>query len=115
MTPAAAGRDDPRPLDEQVKDRILDEARGNPLALLELPAGLTPAELAGGFGCPDTTPLASRIEEASSNELEPLPAATRLLLLTAAAEPLGDAASSGARRSGSASAPTPGASRGRRA
>ena len=50
------------PLDERVKARILGEARGNPLALIELPRGLTPAELAGGFGLPDARPLASRIE-----------------------------------------------------
>ena len=50
------------PLDERVRDRIVAETRGNPLALLELPRGLTPAELAGGFGLPDTMPLASRIE-----------------------------------------------------
>src|SRR5262249_25612796 len=51
------------PLDERVKARILGEAGGNPLALLELPRGLTPAELAGGFGLPDARPLASRIEQ----------------------------------------------------
>ena len=49
-------------LDERVRDRIVAETRGNPLALLELPRGLTPAELAGGFGLPDARPLASRIE-----------------------------------------------------
>ena len=51
------------PLDERVRDRIVAETRGNPLALLELPRGLTPAELAGGFGLPDAVPLPSRIEE----------------------------------------------------
>ncbi len=53
----------PGPLDERVKARILDEAGGNPLALIELPRGLTPAELAGGFGLPDARSLASRIEQ----------------------------------------------------
>src|SRR3954447_10782296 len=52
----------PGPLDERVRRRILDETRGNPLALIELPRGLTPAELAGGFGIPDARPLATRIE-----------------------------------------------------
>ena len=54
----------PGRLDERVRDRIVAETRGNPLALLELPRGLTPAELAGGFGLPDARPLASRIERA---------------------------------------------------
>ena len=52
----------PGRVDARVRDRILAETRGNPLALLELPRGLTPAELAGGFGLPDARPLASRIE-----------------------------------------------------
>ena len=80
----------PGPLDERVKARILDEARGNPLALIELPRGLTPAELAGGFGLPDARPLASRIEQTFLQRVEALPRDTQLLLLTAAAEPLGD-------------------------
>jgi hypothetical protein len=63
------------------------ESRGNPLALLELPSGLSPAELAFGFGLTDTMPLASRIEEGSLRRLEPLPVETRRVLLTAAAEP----------------------------
>ena len=58
------------PLDERVRDRIVAETRGNPLALLELPRGLTPAELAFGFGLPDTMPLASRIEESFLRRLE---------------------------------------------
>src|SRR3954447_21402186 len=52
----------PGPLDERVRARILGEAAGNPLALIELPRGLTPAELAGGFGLPDVRPLVSRLE-----------------------------------------------------
>src|SRR5712675_2185384 len=51
------------PLDERVRDRIIAETRGNPLALLELPRGVTPAELAGGFGLPSAAPLSGRIEE----------------------------------------------------
>ena len=78
-------------LDEQVRDRIVAETRGNPLALLELPRGLTPAELAGGFGLPDAQPLASRIENSFHRRLEALPHDTQRLLLTAAAEPAGDA------------------------
>ena len=80
----------PGPLDEQVQARILGEAGGNPLALIELPRGLTPAELAGGFGVPDARPLASRIEHTFLQRLQTLPRDTQLLLLTAAAEPLGD-------------------------
>jgi DNA-binding CsgD family transcriptional regulator len=80
----------PGPLDEGVKARILDEARGNPLALMELPRGLTPAELAGGFGLPDARPLSSRIEQRFVHRIEALPRDTQLLLLTAASEPLGD-------------------------
>jgi DNA-binding CsgD family transcriptional regulator len=80
----------PGALDEQVRDRIVAETRGNPLALLELPRSVTPAELAGGFGLPDTAALATRIEESFRRRLEPLPASTRLLLLVAAAEPVGD-------------------------
>jgi hypothetical protein len=78
------------PLDEAVRDRIVAESRGNPLALLELPRGLTPAELAGGFGLPGVKPLASLIEQGFARRLQPLPAQTRRLLLTAAAEPAGD-------------------------
>ena len=78
------------PVDEPVRDRIVAETRGNPLAILELPHGLTPAELAGGFGLPTAIPLASQIEQGFARRLQPLPAPTRLLLLTAAAEPIGD-------------------------
>jgi len=78
------------PVDQQVRDRIVAETRGNPLALLELPRGLSPAELAFGFGLTDTMPLASRIEEGFLRRIEPLPVETRRVLLTAAAEPGGD-------------------------
>jgi DNA-binding CsgD family transcriptional regulator len=78
------------PMDERIRDRILAEARGNPLALLELPRGLTPAELAGGVGLPDTMPLESRIERSFVRQLQPLPRETQRLLLVAAAEPIGD-------------------------
>src|SRR3954447_10139652 len=80
----------PGRLDEHVRDQIVAETRGNPLALLELPRGLTPAGLAGGFGFPDARPLASRVEEAFVQRVRALPRATQLLLLVAAAEPVGD-------------------------
>jgi DNA-binding CsgD family transcriptional regulator len=77
-------------LDERVRDRIVAETRGNPLALLELPRGLTPDELAGGFGVPDAGPLAGRIERSFLRRFQTLPQDSRQLLLTAAAEPVGD-------------------------
>ena len=80
----------PGPLDEQVKARIVDETRGNPLALIELPRGMSPAELAGGFASPDPRPLTSRIERSFLERVEKLPRDTQLLLLAAAADPVGD-------------------------
>jgi DNA-binding CsgD family transcriptional regulator len=80
----------PGRLDRRVKDRIIAETRGNPLALLELPRGLSTAELAGGFGRPDAQPLESRIEQSFVRRIESLPVATQKLLLAAAAEPVGD-------------------------
>jgi DNA-binding CsgD family transcriptional regulator/tetratricopeptide (TPR) repeat protein len=80
------------PLDERVRDRIIAEARGNPLALLELPRGLASAELAGGFVLPGTLPLPHRIEESFLRRFEALPKDARLLLLVAAAEPVGNSA-----------------------
>jgi hypothetical protein len=78
------------PLDERVRDRIVAETRGNPLALLELPRGLSPGELAGGFGLPDSLALSGRIEESFQRRLVALPEATRRLLLVAAADPVGE-------------------------
>jgi DNA-binding CsgD family transcriptional regulator len=80
----------PGRLDEQVRDRIVAEAQGNPLALLELPRGLTAAELAGGFGRPDARPLVNQIEQSFLRQVRSLPAGTQRLLLIAAAEPVGD-------------------------
>jgi DNA-binding CsgD family transcriptional regulator len=77
-------------LDERVEQRLIAEARGNPLALLELPRGFTASELAGGFGLPLALPLSRRIEESFRRRLAALPADTRQLLVVAAAEPLGD-------------------------
>ena len=79
----------PGSLDARVRDRILGEADGNPLALLELPHE-RPIAVAGGFGLPLDTPLTSRIEQGFVRQLEPYPADTRRLLLLAAAEPVGD-------------------------
>jgi DNA-binding CsgD family transcriptional regulator/tetratricopeptide (TPR) repeat protein len=78
------------PLDERVRERLVAETRGNPLALLELPRGLTPAELAGGFGLPDALPLSGRIEDSFRRRCAALPVDTQRLLLVAAAEPVGD-------------------------
>ncbi|HEY2656055.1 MAG TPA: AAA family ATPase, partial [Solirubrobacteraceae bacterium] len=78
------------PLDERVRERLLAETRGNPLALLELPRGLTPAELAGGFGLLGALGLSGRIEDSFQRRLAELPAETQRLLLVAAAEPVGD-------------------------
>jgi DNA-binding CsgD family transcriptional regulator len=78
------------PLDARVRDQIVAETQGNPLALLELPRGLTPAELAGGFGLPGAAALPGRIEESFRRQLAVLPAPARRLMLLAAADPSGD-------------------------
>jgi DNA-binding CsgD family transcriptional regulator len=80
------------PLDERVAERFVAETHGNPLALLELPHGSSPAELAGGFTLTAALPLPSLIEESFLERVERLPAASQRLLLLAAAEPLGDPA-----------------------
>jgi DNA-binding CsgD family transcriptional regulator len=82
----------PGRLDEQVAGQLLAETRGNPLALLELPRGLSAAQLAGGFGLPGAIPLSRRIEESFLRRLEALPEDTQRLLLVGAAEPVGDPA-----------------------
>src|SRR5580658_6333188 len=78
------------PLDAQVRDRLIADTHGNPLAMLELTRGLTPAQLTGGFGVTDAVPLDGRIEESFRRQLEALPAQTRRLLQLAAADPSGD-------------------------
>ncbi|MFC3737146.1 helix-turn-helix transcriptional regulator [Paractinoplanes deccanensis] len=78
------------PVDSRVRDRILAETRGNPLALLELTRGLSPAELAFGFGGCGTAPLESRVEQGFRRRIAALPAETRKVLITAAVEPVGD-------------------------
>ena len=82
----------PAPLDDAVLERIVVETRGNPLALIELPRGLTPAQLAGGFGLPAAVPLSASIEESFTRRLARLPYDARRLLLVAAADPVGDPA-----------------------
>jgi DNA-binding CsgD family transcriptional regulator len=77
-------------LDEPVRDRIIAETRGNPLALLELPRGLTATQLAGGFGTLPAHALTGRIEESFVRQLETLSDDAQRLLLVAAAEPVGD-------------------------
>ncbi|GAA1295317.1 LuxR family transcriptional regulator [Pseudonocardia aurantiaca] len=80
------------PIDGRVRDQIVAETRGNPLALLELPKGLTLAELAGGFGLPGAVPLEGSIEESFRRRVSALPHQTQRLLLLAAADPTGDPA-----------------------
>ena len=77
-------------LDGRVRDRIIAETRGNPLALLELPRGLTATELAGGFGMLEAPDLSKRIENSYLRQVETLPSDARRLLLVAAADPVGD-------------------------
>ena len=77
-------------LDDQVRDRIIAETRGNPLALLELPRGLTATQLAGGFGLLEAQGLPARIEQSFVSRLQTLSDDARCLLLLAAAEPVGD-------------------------
>lgn len=82
----------PGRLDERVQERILAETRGNPLALLELPRGLTPTQLAGGFAVPAALGLAGRIEASFRQRLRALAGDARVLLALAAADPTGDPA-----------------------
>jgi DNA-binding CsgD family transcriptional regulator len=80
----------PGPLDARVRDQIIADTHGNPLALLQLPRGLTAAQLAGGFGFSSAGLLAGRIEESFGRQIQALPDQTRRLLQLAAADPLGD-------------------------
>ena len=77
-------------LDERVRERIIAEARGNPLALLELPRD--PAAAEGGFGRPDARAPSGHIEQSFVRRVQSLPMPTQKLLLAAAAEPVGDKA-----------------------
>ena len=80
------------PVEPQIRNRIVAETGGNPLALLELPRGLTAAELAGGFGMPGPAALLHTVEESFLRRADALAPEARRLLLVAAAEPLGDPA-----------------------
>jgi DNA-binding CsgD family transcriptional regulator len=80
----------PARLDRHIRDRIVAETHGNPLALLELARGRTPTQLAGGLGLLDADALPSRIEESFLHQIEELSPQARLLMLVAAAEPVGD-------------------------
>jgi DNA-binding CsgD family transcriptional regulator/tetratricopeptide (TPR) repeat protein len=79
------------PIDDRVRDRVIAETHGNPLALLEWPVGLTPAELAGGFGLP-ALPVTGQIEEGFRRRVEELPQGAQQFLTVAAADPTGDPA-----------------------
>lgn len=80
----------PGRLDPAVRDRIVAETHGNPLALLELPHGLSPGQLAGGFELPNPEGLSSRIEEGFLRRARAFPMATQQVLLLVAADPTGD-------------------------
>ena len=82
----------PGRLDERVLERVILETHGNPLAVLELPRGLTPAQLAGGFGLPAALPLSAQIEASFTRRLARMPRDARRLLLVAAADSTGDLA-----------------------
>ncbi|WP_433194636.1 AAA family ATPase [Nocardia sp. CA-107356] len=86
----------PGRLDEQVRDRLIGETRGNPLALLELPREMSRAELAGGFAAqtsgPRSDPLDRQLEDHYVRRIQALPEQTRRLMVLAAADPTGDAA-----------------------
>jgi DNA-binding CsgD family transcriptional regulator/tetratricopeptide (TPR) repeat protein len=79
-------------IDPGVRDRVVAETRGIPLALLEVPRNVSAAELAGGFWNTGGRPSAGQIEDGFVRRIQALPEPTRRLLLVAAAEPLGDAA-----------------------
>ena len=78
------------PVDPRVRDQIVVESRGNPLALLELARGLSPAQLAGGFGLPGAVLLTAHVEDGFRRRIGALPDQARRLLLLAAADPAGD-------------------------
>ncbi|TCO42336.1 regulatory LuxR family protein [Kribbella antiqua] len=79
-------------LDRRIRDRIVAETKGNPLALLELPRGRSMTQMAGGFGLLHASALPDRIEQSFLNRIEELSEESQLLLLVAAAEPVGDPA-----------------------
>ena len=82
----------PGPVDDQVLERLVAEAHGNPLALLELPRGMTPTQLAGGFALPGALPVSEQVMNSFTRRLTALPTDAQRLLLVAAADPTGDLA-----------------------
>jgi DNA-binding CsgD family transcriptional regulator len=78
------------PLDPRVRDQIVSETRGVPLAMLEVLRELTPAELAGGFGLAGGSPVSGSVEETFRRRIDALPTDSRRLLQLAAADPVGD-------------------------
>jgi DNA-binding NarL/FixJ family response regulator len=80
----------PGPVDDRIVDRIVAEARGIPLALLELPSGLSSAQLASGFGPHRSEIVPASVEDSYARSFRALPPAVRRLLVLAAAEPIGD-------------------------
>src|SRR5438034_2345835 len=78
------------PLDPRVRDQIVSETRGIPLAMLEVLRDLTPAELAGGFGLAGGIPVSGSVEETFRRRIDALPSDSRRLLQLAAADPVGD-------------------------
>jgi DNA-binding CsgD family transcriptional regulator len=80
------------PLDEAVCEQVLLESRGNALAVLELARSSNHSDLAGGYGLPGSGPVAGKIEKSYERQLRVLSSETQLLVLAAAAEPLGDPA-----------------------
>ena len=94
------------PIDARVREQIVAETGGNPLALLELPRGLTAAELAGGFGLPGAVPLAGSIEDSFRRRVDALPARDPAAAAGGGGRPdRGSGAGVAGRRSGSGSAP----------
>jgi DNA-binding CsgD family transcriptional regulator len=80
------------PLDGQVSERIISETGGNPLAILELTAELTPHQLLSAAQLPAPLPIGSRLQQRFLRQVGDLPADTQTFLLLAAAEALGDPA-----------------------
>jgi DNA-binding CsgD family transcriptional regulator len=80
----------PGPIDEAVRDRIVAETHGNPLALLELPRGMSAAELAGGYALPASPGSFSGLEDGFRRRLDALPPDTLRLVQLAAADPVGE-------------------------
>ena len=73
-----------------VRERLLAEAAGNPLALLELPAGLSPEQLSGQSPLPQALPLTARLSATFTKRVRALPSAAQSAMLVAAAEDTGE-------------------------